>query len=87
MTLYGLNDRTRTYDLYHPKVAFYQTELHPDIIYMVGQAGLEPAMLKATGLQPAALPIPLTDPYGIIKTPYIDKFGSLVHLQIFECGE
>ena len=26
----GLNDRTRTYDLYHPKVAFYQTELHPD---------------------------------------------------------
>ena len=54
---------------------------------MVGQVGLEPTMLKATGLQPAALPIPLTDPYGIIKTPYIDKFGSLVRLQIFEYEE
>ena len=30
---------------------------------MVGQVGLEPTVLKATGLQPAALPIPLTDPY------------------------
>ena len=32
---------------------------------MVGQVGLEPTMLKATGLQPAALPILLTDPYLI----------------------
>lgn len=35
----------------------------PSHRHMVGQVGLEPTMLKATGLQPAALPIPLTDPY------------------------
>ena len=34
---------------------------------MVGQVGLEPTMLKATGLQPAALPIPLTDPYNALS--------------------
>ena len=40
MTPHGLNDRTRTYDLYHPKVAFYQTELYLDNV--VGRVGLEP---------------------------------------------
>ena len=34
MCVYGLNNRTWTYGLYHPKVALSQTELHPDIYYI-----------------------------------------------------
>ena len=46
---------------------------------LVGQAGLEPAMPKAPDLQSGGVTNFPTDPYGIIKTPYIDMFGSLVH--------
>ena len=31
----GRNDMIRTCDLYHPKVALYQTELRPDIYYVI----------------------------------------------------
>ena len=53
MKPHGRIDRTRTYDLYHPKVAFYQTELQPDKI-MVGRVGFEPTHPKGTALQAAA---------------------------------
>lgn len=75
MTPHGLNDRTRTYDLYHPKVAFYQTELHPD---MVGQEGIAPTRAKSSGFtDPRAYFNTLLTHIFIIKTPYIDMFESL----------
>ena len=77
---YGLSDMIRTCDLYHPKVALYQTEPHPDFWGTL----LDSPLVRVTGLEPAhrnlhknlnltRLPIP---PHPHIKLCPTPKLGS-----------